>query len=191
MSSSIRRWIVEKKKLSAGLVLLIIGLISLFGSLTLAYLDYVGTWTGTPKGDFLSVLLEPRSSSEPISLGMEGMMIIYYVVGGLVIAVIGGVLSATAMKMAPIAEEVAITLMCSSCKKTWEESVSKTTLESMGYPRVRTLSRRRCPRCGRFTRPRIVAVGGEPVREPVKGVVGEEAKKPTGRRRAKKAKRQG
>jgi len=179
---------VEKKKLSAGLALLIIGLLSLFGSLTLAYLDYIGTWTGTPKGDFLSVLFEPRSSSEPISLGIEGMMIVYYVVSGLVIAVIGGGLSASAMKMTPIAEEVTVTLMCSSCKKTWEERVSKTTLESMGYPRVRTLSRRRCHKCGRFTRPRIVAVEGEPVKEPAKEAA--EEKKPPRRRRAKKARRQ-
>lgn len=161
MSRTLKKMVVEKRgRYGTGMFILILGLITLFGSLILAYLDFTGTWTGGIwKSDIISVLMEPRDG-QSISLGV-GLRLIHYVIAGVTLTILGGGLTASAMKMTPLIEEVTITLMCTSCKNQWEESIAKTSLESMGYPSVKSLSRRRCSKCGRFIRPRIVAVEGE------------------------------
>jgi len=56
-----------------------------------------------------------------------------------------------------VVEEVSTLLECPFCKNQWRESLSKAHLESMGYPKVRTLSRRKCTKCAKFMRPKIVS----------------------------------
>jgi len=165
LSGTFRKMVVEKtSRYRTGLFILVLGLLSLSGSLILAYLDFTGTWTGgTWKSDIISVLTEPRDD-QPISLGV-GLRLVHYLIAGLALTFLGGGLTLSAMRIMPLIEEVTITLMCTSCKNRWNESIARTSLESMGYPRVKSLSRRRCSKCGRFIRPRIVAVEGELTRE--------------------------
>lgn len=52
--------------------------------------------------------------------------------------------------------QVNVLVECSVCKSRWQEQLTKAQLESMEFPKSRTLSRRKCPNCGKFTRPKII-----------------------------------
>lgn len=87
---------------------------------------------------------------------------IYLAIAGVVVFLLG--LSFLARKteriekVSVLTEDVAITLKCSNCGKKWIEFISKTQLQSMGFPQNRTISRRKCRTCGRFTRPKIISI---------------------------------
>lgn len=140
-----------------GILLVILGLTSLLGSLIIAYLDMTGVFY-EPK-DFFKVLTESRKGQYLDYFGI-GLTLATYMGAGIVLLGIGGGLLALKRRIVPLVEEVTMSLRCSSCGNQWEEPIAKTTLEAMGYPSVKSLSRRRCSKCGRFIRPRIVAVEG-------------------------------
>jgi len=76
---------------------------------------------------------------------------------GVVLLIIGSAILVARREKVIVIEEVAVMLECPYCKNQWRESMSQTHLESMGYPHVRTLSRRKCSKCAKFIRPKIVA----------------------------------
>ena len=86
-----------------------------------------------------------------------GLKLIHYTLLGIVLLVVGGAILIARRERVPVAEEVTAVLECPLCKNQWRETMSKPTLKSMGYPEVRTLSRRKCPKCAKFIRPKIVA----------------------------------
>jgi hypothetical protein len=52
--------------------------------------------------------------------------------------------------------QVKVLVECSVCKSRWQEMLTKDQLESMDFPKSRTLGRRKCPDCAKFTRPKII-----------------------------------
>lgn len=82
--------------------------------------------------------------------------LVYYITAGVVLLVVGAVILIVRQEKIKVAEEVTVLLECPHCKNQWTENLSKSHLDSMGYPEVRTLSRRRCSKCGKFIRPRIM-----------------------------------
>jgi hypothetical protein len=89
----------------------------------------------------------------PLGLGLK---LLHYSFMGLIFLFVGaGILVARREKI-QVVEEVTALLECPRCKKQWEEPLGKEQLKSMGYPQVKTLSRRKCPSCGKFIRPKII-----------------------------------
>jgi len=138
-----------------GVFFLSLGLIGLFASIIMTYLDSVGYW-GFPK-DFSSAFFADRTL-EQIGLGLQGLQLFHYFIGGSVVSCLGGTLLAAKKGIIHLVEEVTVTLKCKNCHGEWEETMSKAGLQSMNYPEVKSISRRKCPRCAKFIRPRIVNV---------------------------------
>jgi len=161
LSKAIRKIIVEKKgSYILGIIFVALGILGLLGTLTITYLDMMGTWSGGVTKDFYNVLMESRND-QPIGLGLGiGITLLHYLISSIVVLAIGGGLLTVKGRAVPLVEEVTVTLRCPSCGNLWEESLSKVSLETMGYPRVKSLSRRKCAKCGRFIRPRITEVEG-------------------------------
>lgn len=86
-----------------------------------------------------------------------GLQPIYYTILGFVLLVGGVAILVGRRERVTVVEEVSALLECPFCKNQWRESLSKAHLESMGYPKVRTLSRRKCAKCAKFMRPKIVS----------------------------------
>jgi len=82
---------------------------------------------------------------------------IYYMILGFVLLIGGVAILVGRRERVTVVEEVSTLLECPFCKNQWRESLSKAHLESMGYPKVRTLSRRKCTKCAKFMRPKIVS----------------------------------
>jgi hypothetical protein len=102
--------------------------------------------------DILLALTEQLEVS-PFGLGLQ---LLHYTFIGFILLVVGaGILVARREKI-QVVEEVTVLLECPRCKKQWEEPLGKEQLKSMGYPQVKTLSRRKCPSCGKFIRPKII-----------------------------------
>ena len=91
-----------------------------------------------------------------IDLGI-GLRLIHYTILGAVLLVAGSAILVARRERVTVTEEVTVLLECPYCKNQWRESMSRTHLESMGYPKVRTLSRHKCSKCAKFIRPKIVA----------------------------------
>ncbi|MCW3994268.1 MAG: zinc-ribbon domain-containing protein [Candidatus Bathyarchaeota archaeon] len=91
-----------------------------------------------------------------LTLGI-GLKPIHYAIFGIVFVIIGSAIFIARRERVTVTEEATVMLECPYCKHQWRESMSKTHLKSMGYPRVRTLSRRKCPKCAKFIRPKIAA----------------------------------
>ena len=107
--------------------------------------------------DMLSVLSASFWAEYPdIDLGI-GLKLIHYTLLGAVFLVAGSVILVARRERVTVTEEVTVLLECPHCKNQWRESMSRVHLESMGYPRVRTLSRHKCSKCAKFMRPKIVA----------------------------------
>jgi len=142
----------KKTGYALGLLLCIIGGILLI----------VLVWKWWDEGVFASSdMLSELSASfwEPyadISLGI-GLRLIHYTILGVVLLVAGSVILIARRERVTVTEEVTVLLECPHCKNQWRESMSKPHLESMGYPKVRTLSRHKCSKCAKFIRPKIVA----------------------------------
>ena len=142
----------KKTGYALGLLLCIIGGIMLL----------VLVWKWWDTGVFTSSdMLSELSASfwaeySDIALGI-GLKLIHYTLLGVVLLVVGGGILIARRERVPVTEEVTVLLECPYCKNQWRESMSKPHLESMGYPKVRTLSRRKCSKCAKFIRPKIVA----------------------------------
>jgi len=86
-----------------------------------------------------------------------GLQLIHYAILGFVLLIVGAAILVGRRERVTVVEEVSTLLECPFCKNQWRESLSKAHLESMGYPKVRTLSRRKCSKCAKFMRPKIVS----------------------------------
>jgi hypothetical protein len=89
-----------------------------------------------------------------ISLGV-GLRILHYIVLGFVLIGIGLAILLLRREKVAVTEGLGVTLECPICKNQWQETLSKSNLQAMGYPEARTLSRRKCAKCGKFIRPKI------------------------------------
>lgn len=101
-------------------------------------------------------LLEENFMILETELKLIGLKLVHYTLLGAVLLVVGGVILIARRERVRVAEEVSVLLECPHCKNQWRESMSKSHLKSMGYPKVRTISRRKCSKCARFIRPKIV-----------------------------------
>jgi len=116
------------------------------------------TWKLWSEGVFsasnpFSELITKLDMSNPFGLGLK---LLHHSLIGVVLLIVGaGILVARREKI-QVVEEVTALLECPRCKNQWEEALGKEQLKSMGYPQVKTLSRRKCPNCGKFIRPKIV-----------------------------------
>jgi len=135
-----------------GLALCIIGIIILL--LVLWNLYDAEALTSLSK--FSEQLLEKNFVILGTELTLIGLKLIHYTLLGVVLLVVGGVILIARRERVRVAEEVSVLLECPLCKNQWRETMSKPHLESMGYPKVRTLSRRKCSKCAKFIRPKIV-----------------------------------
>lgn len=148
-------WTILKKKTGyvLGLILCIIGIIILLVVLWNLYQADALTSLSV----FGEQLLEGEISVLGIELKLVGLKLIHYTLLGVVLLVVGGAILIVRREKVTVVEEVNVLLECPHCKNQWRESMSKTHLKSMGYPKVRTLSRHKCSKCAKFIRPKIVA----------------------------------
>jgi ribosomal protein L44E len=89
-----------------------------------------------------------------LSLGI-GIQPIHYTILAAALLIAGPTILMLRRERVGVTESVTVVLECQHCKNHWQETMSKSHLTSMGYPNARTLSRRRCPKCAKFTRPKI------------------------------------
>jgi len=149
--SKMRLTILKKKSFYAlGLALAVLGLVTL--------LLVVWRWWATDvfsSPDIISAIIS-TDEDELLGFGL-GLALLHYLIVAAVFLVIGSILLVSRREKVTVTEEVITLLGCPLCKHQWKESMSKTYLQSMGYPTVRTLSRHRCPKCAKFIRPKIIA----------------------------------
>jgi len=136
----------KKTGYGLGLSLCIIGIILLL----------VVVWKWWDTGVFASsdMLSELSASLTDASLGL-GLALGYYIIIGVVLLGIGSAILLLRREKVAVTEGVTVVLECPLCKNQWRESMSKSQLKAMGYPEVRTLSRRKCAKCAKFIRPKI------------------------------------
>jgi len=140
----------KKTGYGLGLSLCIIGIILLL----------VVVWKWWDAGVFASSdVLSALSASftyiyADISLGI-GLTIAYYIIIGAVLIGTGSAILLLRREKVAVTEGLTVLLECPFCKNQWQESMSKSHLKAMGYPEVRTLSRRKCAKCAKFIRPKI------------------------------------
>jgi hypothetical protein len=146
----------KKTGYALGLALCIIGIIILLIVLWNLYQEKALT--------SLSAFSKQLSEGEIAVFGIEikliGLKLIHYTLLGVILFVVGVAILVVRREKVTVVEEVSVLLECPYCKNQWREATSKPQLESMGYPKVRTLSRRKCPKCAKFIRPKIVATEG-------------------------------
>ena len=92
---------------------------------------------------------------EDVALGI-GLKLVHYSIVGVILLIIGGIILVARRERIQVVEEITALVECPRCKNQWKEPLGKEQLKSMGYPQVRTLSRRKCSNCGKFIRPKIV-----------------------------------
>lgn len=148
-----RMTIIKKKTgYALGLSLSIIGIVMLL--ITVWKLWDTGVFTNQDTFSALQTSLSTEYADIALGIGLKP---IHYMVFGILLLVIGSAILIARREKVTVTEEATVLLECPQCKHRWRESMSKTHLKSMGYPRVRTLSRRKCPKCAKFIRPKIVA----------------------------------
>lgn len=140
----------KKTGYSLGLTLCIIGIALLL----------VVVWKWWDAGVFASPdVLSALSASltyayADISLGI-GLTIGVYIIISVVLLGIGSVILLFRREKVAVTEVLTVVLECPFCKYHWRETMSKSQVKAMGYPEVRTLSRRKCAECAKFIRPKI------------------------------------
>ena len=91
-----------------------------------------------------------------------GFELIYLVIVGTVIVISGLALLAHKTRqieeVTVVTDELTVTLECTVCRHQWKEHFSEAQLQAMGFPQNRTISRRRCQACRKFTRPKIIGI---------------------------------
>ena len=145
-----RRTILKKKPgYTIALALCIIGALILF-------IVIWKTWEQEAYSSISAFTDSLFASYSDIALGI-GLQLIHYTILGFVLLIGGVAILVGRRERVTVVEEVSTLLECPFCKNQWRESLSKAHLESMGYPKVRTLSRRKCSSCAKFMRPKIVS----------------------------------
>ncbi len=149
-----RRTILKKKPgYTIALALCIIGVLMLLIVVWKTWED--GVYRSADVLSALNTSLFAATHSD-IALGI-GLQLIHYTILGFVLVIGGVAILVGRRERVTVVEEVSALLECPFCKNQWRESLSKAHLESMGYPRVRTLSRRKCSNCAKFMRPKIIS----------------------------------
>jgi hypothetical protein len=133
----------KKSGYALGILLCVVGILILLLVL----------WELYQAGDFITELLEGEIEVFGISTGVKPL---YSSILGVVLFVAGGAILIARREKISVVEEVSVLLECPQCKNQWRETMSQPHLESIGYPKVRTLSRHKCPNCAKFIRPKIV-----------------------------------
>lgn len=91
-----------------------------------------------------------------------GFELIYLVIVGAVVIISGLALLARGTgqieEVTVVTDDLKVTLECTVCRHRWNEHFSQAQLKAMGFPQNRTISRRRCQACRKFTRPRIIGI---------------------------------
>ena len=91
-----------------------------------------------------------------------GFELIYLVIVGTVIIITGLALLARRTRqieeVTVVTDDLTVTLECTVCRHRWKEHFSEAQLQAMGFPQNRTISRRRCQACRKFTRPKIIRI---------------------------------
>ena len=129
--------------------------LAVFGVLML--LIVVWRWWYTDVFSSSDIISSISSSFDTELLGFGlGINLLHGTVLGIVCLVAGSVILVLRREKVTVTEEVTTLLECPLCKHQWNEAMSKTHLDSIGYPNVRTLSRHRCPKCAKFIRPKIM-----------------------------------
>lgn len=141
----------KKSGYALGVILCIIGLILLLIVVWKAWQE--GIFSSVESlSDFPSFLWETPFI---VDVGI-GLRLVHYTLFGFILLIAGGVILVVRREKVRVVEEVTALLECPLCKNQWREPLAKAQLKSMGYPEVRTLTRRRCSNCGKFIRPKIV-----------------------------------
>jgi hypothetical protein len=136
----------KKTGYGLGLSLCIIGIILL--------LVVVWKWWDAEVFASPDVLSALSASLTDASLGI-GLTLGYYIIIGVVLLGTGSAILLLRREKVAVTEGVTVVLECPLCKNQWRETMSKSQLKAMGYPEVRTLSRRKCAKCAKFMRPKI------------------------------------
>jgi len=149
LSKSARKiWIWKGAGYTAGVILTIIGVLVLLWILV--------SWT-ISETPFSPDLFEATPSIFGVSLGLGlNLTFLHYTIAGFVVLIIGAVLWVAKRKGVPLVEQETVLLYCPSCKANWQEPMAKAQLQSMGYPKTRSLPGRKCPKCAKFIRPKIL-----------------------------------
>jgi hypothetical protein len=136
----------KKTGYGLGLSLCIIGIVLLL----------VVVWKWWDAGVFASpdVISALSDSLTDVSFGL-GLALGYYIIIGVVLLGIGSAILLLRREKVSVTEGLTVVLECPLCKHHWRESMSKSQLKAMGYPEVRTISRRKCAKCAKFIRPKI------------------------------------
>ena len=96
-----------------------------------------------------------------LGFGIE-FELIYLVILGTVIVISGLALLARRTRqieeVTVVTDDLTVTLECTVCKNRWKEHFSEKQLQAMGFPQNRTISRRRCQACRKYTRPKIISI---------------------------------
>jgi len=143
----------KKTGYALGVLLCVIGVIML-GLVLWKFWD-AGVFDSS---DFLAEMSVQLLEAEhgDIALGI-GLKLVHYSIVGVILLLIGGVILVARRERIKVVEEITALVECPRCKNQWKEPLGKEQLKSMGYPQVRTLSRRKCSNCGKFIRPKIVS----------------------------------
>jgi len=140
----------------------ILGLVLTVLGLTPIIVVLLNAWTSGISLLNLSALYEFLWSN-PFYIGFGiGFELFYLVIVGTVIIISGIALLARKMRqieeVTVVTDDLAVTLECTVCKHRWKEHFSEAQLQAMGFPQNRTISRRRCQECRKFTRPKIIGL---------------------------------
>jgi len=138
-----------------GLILTLLGLAPIIIALSNAWVSGVSFLNLSVLYEFLWV------NYFDVGFGIK-FELFYLVIAGVAAIILGVFLLARKTEhieeMTVIAEDLTVTLKCTNCSHEWKEEFSKAQLQAMGFPQNRTISRRRCPSCRRFTRPKITQI---------------------------------
>jgi len=156
LSRTVRKIVIARNSTRIfGLVFTSLGLASIIVALSNAWASGVSFLDLSTFNEFL------WTNRFHIGFGIE-FELIYLIIAGAVTILLGVSLLARRTErieeVTVITDDVTATLECTVCGYRWKEIFSETQLESMGFPRNRKISRRKCPACGRFTRPKIMEV---------------------------------
>jgi len=138
----------KKTGYALGILLCIIGIIML--GLVLWKLWEAEVFSSS---DIFQALTAQLDAYSPFGIGLK---LVHYSIVGVILLLVGGGILVARRERIQVVEEVTALLECPRCKNQWKEPLGKEQLKSMGYPQVRTLSRRKCSNCGKFVRPKIV-----------------------------------
>lgn len=138
-----------------GLILTLLGLTPIIIALSNAWASGISFLNLTVLFDFLWV------NRFNAGFGIE-FALFYLIIVGTIIIILGVFLLARKTEhveeVTVVAEDLTVTLKCTNCSYRWKEEFTKEQLQAMGFPQNRTISRRRCPDCRIFTRPKIIQI---------------------------------